>query len=524
MIYRSPYPDVEIPNVPLTPFILGQAARLANKPALIDGPSGRTLTYGDLADGVRRMKPGLARRGFWKGDVFATVCPNVPEFAVAFYGVASLGGATTMLNPLFTAGEMHSQLTDSGARFVLTVPERLATVREAVSGTRVEEIFVLGETEGATPFAALLQHNEPLPPVAIDSAQDVVSLPYSSGTSGRAKGVMLTHRNLIAGVLTRQSAAPVPEDDTIVIVSPMFHIAGLSVMNMMLHAGATLVLMPRFDFQTLLRILQDYRATRAVLPPPIILELSRHSLVAEYDLSRLRLILWGAAPMGDAVARACRERLGCRVKQCYGLTEANGMTHVVPMDAEDRPRSAGLPLAGTEYTIADIDSDAALAPGQPGEICLRGPLVMKGYLNRPEETAQVIDSEGWLHTGDLGVADEDGWLSVVDRPKELIKYKGFQVAPAELEALLLSHPAVADVAVIPSPDEEAGEVPKAFVVLNAETTTEELMAFVAARVAPYKKIRRIEFIDQIPKSAAGKILRRVLVEQERASIAEPVLV
>jgi acyl-CoA synthetase (AMP-forming)/AMP-acid ligase II len=467
---------------------------------------------------------GLARRGFRKGDVFATVCPNVPEFAVAFYGVASLGGATTMLNPLYTAEEMHRQLADAEARFVLTVPEWLATVREAVAGTRVEDIFILGEAEGATPFQTLLQNDEPLPPVAINPAEDVVMLPYSSGTTGRPKGVMLTHRNLIASVLTRRVMLASPEDDTVVCVTPLFHIAGIAVLNGTLHAGATLVLMPRFDFQTLLRILQDYRATRAVLPPPIILELSRHSLVAEYDLSRLRLILWGAAPMGDAVARACRERLGCRVKQCYGLTEANGMTHVVPMDAEDRPRSAGLPLAGTEYTIADIDSDAALAPGQPGEICLRGPLVMKGYLNRPEETAQVIDSEGWLHTGDLGVADEDGWLSVVDRLKELIKYKGFQVAPAELEALLLSHPAVADVAVIPSPDEEAGEVPKAFVVLNAETTTEELMAFVAARVAPYKKIRRIEFIDQIPKSAAGKILRRVLVEQERASIAEPVLV
>jgi len=228
--------------------------------------------------------------------------------------------------------------------------------------------------------------------------------------------------------------------------------------------------------------------------------------------------------MGDAVARACRERPGCRVKQCYGLTEASGMTHVVPMDAEDRPRSAGLPLAGTEYTIADIASDAALAPGQPGEICLRGPLVMKGYLNRPEETAQAIGAEGWLHTGDVGIADADGWLTVVDRLKELIKYKAFQVAPAELEAILLSHPSVADAAIIPSPDAEAGEVPKAFVVLRADATPQELMVFVAERVTPYKKVRRIEFVEAIPKSAAGKILRRVLVERERASTAEPVLV
>jgi acyl-CoA synthetase (AMP-forming)/AMP-acid ligase II len=524
VIFRSPYPDVGIPDVPLTPFILRHAERLANKPALIDGPSGRTLTYGQLADGVRRVASGLARRGFRKGDVFATVCPNVPEFALALYGVASLGGATTTLNPLYTAGEMHSQLADSGARFLLTLPERLATVREAVVGTRVEEIFVFSEAAGATPFQTLLLHDGPLPPVAINPAEDVVMLPYSSGTTGRSKGVMLTHSNLVAALLTRLPLIPAPEGDTVVGVSPFFHIAGLSHLSSALHAGATLVLQPRFDLQTFLQVLQDSRATRVSIPPPVVLELSRNPIVDEYDLSRLGLILWGSAPVGDAVTRACRERLGCRVKQIYGLTEGSGGTHAVPIADEDRPGSAGVPLAGTEYKITGVGTGVALPPGQRGEICLRGPLVMKGYLNRPEETAQVIDAEGWLHTGDLGVADADGWLSVVDRLKELIKYKAFQVAPAELEAILLSHPAVADAAVIPSPDEEAGEVPKAFVVLKNEATPEELMAHVAEHVAPYKKIRGLEFIDQIPKSAAGKILRRVLVERERASIAEPVLV
>jgi acyl-CoA synthetase (AMP-forming)/AMP-acid ligase II len=521
VIYPSPYLEVEIPDVPLASFVLRHAPRLADKPALIDGPSGRSLTYGQLADGVRRVASGLARHGFKKGDVFATICPNVPEFALAFNGVAMLGGATTMLNPVFTAGEMHSQLADSGARFVLTVPDRLATVREAVAGTRVEDVFVLGEADGTTSFQSLLQHDGPLPSVAISSAEDTVILPYSSGTTGRAKGVMLTHRNLIAAVLTRRQMIPSPEDDTVVSVSPLFHIAGISVLNAYLHAGATLVLMPRFDLPTLLRLLQEYRATRVALPPPIALELSRHPMVAEYDLSRLGLILWGAAPMDEAVARACRERLGCRVKQAYGLTEGSGMTHVVPLLAEDRPGSAGPPLPGSECTIVDVATGATLAPGHLGEIYLRGPLVMKGYFNRPDETAQTIDDEGWLHTGDLGVADEDGWLTVVDRLKELIKYKGFQVAPAELEAVLLAHPAVADVAVIPSSDEEAGEVPKAFIVLQNEATPEELMEFVAARVAPYKKVRRIEFIVQIPKSASGKILRRVLVERERAAV--PVL-
>ncbi len=518
MIYRNPYPDVAIPDVPLTQFVLRHAERLADKPALIDGPSGRVLTYGQLADGVRRVAAGLERRGFRKEDVFATVLPNVPEFAVAFYSVAGRGGATTMLNPLLTAGEMHRQLSDSGARFALTVPERLATVREAIAGTRVEEIFVLGEANGATAFRALLWHDDSLPPVAISPAQDVVALPYSSGTSGHPKGVMLTHGNLMASVLGRQPILPGPEDDIIASISPLFHIGGLSAMNANLYAGATVVLMPRFDLQTFLGVLQDYRATRVVVPPPVVLELSRNPLVADYDLSSLGLVLWGAAPLSEAVARACQERLSCHMMQLYGLTEGSGITHLAPPTAEGRAGSTGQPLTGTEYKIADVATGAALPPGQLGEVCVRGPIVMKGYLNQPEATAQTIDGEGWLHTGDLGVADADGWLSVVDRLKELIKYKGFQVAPAELEAVLLTHPAVTDCAVIPSPDEEVGEVPKAFVVLSEETTPEELMAFVSARVAPYKRVRRLEFIDQIPKSAAGKILRRVLVERERVGV------
>jgi acyl-CoA synthetase (AMP-forming)/AMP-acid ligase II len=518
MLYRSPYPEVEIPDLPLTSFILRHAERLTTKPALIDGPTGRTLTYGELADGVRRVASGLARRGFRQGDVFATICPNVPEFALAFYGAASLGGATTMLNPLYTADEMQRQLADSGARFVLTVPEALATVREAVTGTRVEDIFVLGDGDGATTFRRLLEHEDPLFEVDI-GPDDVAALPYSSGTTGRPKGVMLTHRNLLASVLTRRAVLPAPEDDAYLCVTPLFHIAGISVLNGTLHAGATIVLLPRFDFQTFLRLLQDYRATRTALPPQIVRELSQHPLVAEYDLSRLGLIMWSVAPMGEGAARACRERIGCRVKQAYGLTEGGGMTHVVPAAAEDRPGSTGLPLPGIEYTIVDLATGAAAVPGQPGEIRVRGPHVMKGYLNQPEATADAIDAEGWLRTGDIGCADEDGWLTIVDRVKELIKYKGFQVAPAELEALLLSHPTVSDAAVIPSPDEEAGEVPKAFVVLRSEATADELMAFVAARVAPYKKVRRLEFIDQIPKSASGKILRRVLVERERAASA-----
>jgi len=518
LIFRGPYPDVPIPDASLPAFILQNAERLACKPALIDGPTGHVVTFDQLAAGVERFAAGLAAHGFRKGDVFATVVPNIPEFALAFYAVAALGGATTMMNPLSTVEEMARQLTDARARFVLTMPNRLETVREATMRAGVELVVLTGEAEGTMPFDALLEQDRPPPAVAIDPADDVAVLPYSSGSTGRPKGVMLTHRNVIANALLQRVAEGVAADDVSVAVFPFFHVGGLSGLNVSLHAGATLVLMPRYDLASLLRLLQDYRATRLTVPPPVVLDLSRHPLVDDYDLSTLRHIQWGAAPLSETVARACQTRLGCTVRQGYALSEASSRTHTVPAGAEDRPGAAGPPLPGVECKIVDVVTGAALGPGETGEVCIRGPIVMKGYLNRPDATAQAIDAEGWLHTGDLGYADADGWLSVVDRLKELIKYNAYQVAPAELEAVLLRHPAVADAAVIPSRDERAGEVPKAVVVLTeGETVTaEDLMAFVAARVAPYKKVRLVEFVNQIPKSASGKILRRVLVERERS--------
>jgi acyl-CoA synthetase (AMP-forming)/AMP-acid ligase II len=254
--------------------------------------------------------------------------------------------------------------------------------------------------------------------------------------------------------------------------------------------------------------------------PPIILDLAKHPLVDRYDLSKLRAINSGGAPLGEGVARACAERLGCIVKQGYGLTEASPVTHAVPTDPPDRIKlaSVGPCLSNTEAKIVDLATGTELGPHQQGEIWVRGPQVMKGYLNHPEATAAAIDVEGWLRTGDIGYADEDGYFYIVDRAKEMIKYKGFQVAPAELEAILTTHPAIAEAAVIPSPDEAAGEVPKAFVVLRGEITPQGIMAYVAERVAPHKKIRRVELIEQIPTSPAGKILRRVLVERERQAM------
>ncbi|MEE8554249.1 MAG: AMP-binding protein, partial [bacterium] len=357
--------------------------------------------------------------------------------------------------------------------------------------------------------------------VAIDPREDLVVLPYSSGTTGRAKGVMLTHYNLVSNMtqfeaIERQHM--LDENDTLVGVLPFFHIYGMVViLNYSLYRGAQVVTMPRFDMEQFLRILQDYRVTFAHLVPPIVLGLAKHPLVDQFDLSNLRGIFSGAAPLGESVAQEAAARLGCQVIQGYGLTETSPVTHASPDDpSRIKFASIGPCIPNTEVRIVDIETGGELGTGQEGELWIRGPQVMKGYLNNPEATAECIDAEGWFHTGDVGKADEDGYFYIVDRVKELIKYKGMQVAPAELEAVMLAHPHVNDVAVIPSPDEEAGEVPKAFVVLKGEASPEELMGFVAERVAPHKKIRRLEFVEEIPKSPSGKILRRILVEKERA--------
>jgi acyl-CoA synthetase (AMP-forming)/AMP-acid ligase II len=524
MIVRSTSPDVAIPDVSITEYVLRHAARLGDKPALIDGPTGRTLTYRQLADAVRRAAAGLARLGFRKGDVLAIYSPNLPEYAVVFQAVAMLGGINTTANPLYTADELAKQLQDSRARFLVTVPPFLDKAREAAQKSGIEEIFVFGPGDGARPFAELLQAGDQPPAVRIDPAADLVVLPYSSGTTGLPKGVMLTHRNLVANLCQCEGMEhfeAFTEGDVVVAVLPFFHIYGMVVIMMLgLAGGATIVSMPRFDLQEFLGIVQKYRATILPLVPPIVLGLVKHPAVAQFDLSSVRLVFSGAAPLGEDIARALASKLGCPVVQGYGMTEASPVTHLSPTrNAPMKPGSAGRVVPNTEVKIVDVVTGAMVARGQEGELLIRGPQIMKGYLERPEETAACLDGEGWYHTGDVGYVDEDGYFFIVDRTKELIKYKGMQVAPAELEALLLTHPAVLDAAVVRKADEEAGEVPRAYVVLRPDeasraTAAQAIMDWVAGRVAPHKRIRHLEFIEQIPKSASGKILRRMLIDRD----------
>jgi acyl-CoA synthetase (AMP-forming)/AMP-acid ligase II len=521
MIFRGPFPQVDIPEIPVTTFVLKNANARGEKAALIDGPSGRTIKYSELADQISRVAASLWKRGFKQGEVFGILSPNLPEYAIAFHAVASLGGIVSPVNPLYTEHEIAHQLKDAGARFLVTVPQFLGKATAAAREAGVEELFVFdedgGELDGATPFSSLLESDGKFPAVTINPREDLVALPYSSGTTGLAKGVMLTHYNLVANMCQMEGLDYFTEDDTLICVLPLFHIYGLVVvLNMGLSQGSTIVTVPRFELEPFLQLVQDHGVTLAHLVPPIVIALSKHPVVDDYDLSKLKTIFCGAAPLDEHLTRACMTRLDCDVRQGYGMTETSPVTHSSPSDpSQVKFGSVGVPAPNTECKIVDLATGEMLSHHKEGEVCVRGPQIMKGYLNRPEATAATVDAEGWLHTGDIGYADNDGHFFIVDRAKELIKYKGFQVPPAELEALLLTHPAVADAAVIPCQDDEAGEIPKAFVVLKEAATAEELMDFVAERVAPHKKIRLLEFIDKIPKSPSGKILRRVLVQQER---------
>jgi acyl-CoA synthetase (AMP-forming)/AMP-acid ligase II len=520
---RSPFPDIEIPDTPFTEFVLERADQRGDKAAIIDGPTGRTITYPQLVESVRGLAAGLAERGFGKGDVFAHFAPNLPEYAVAFHGVATAGGVNTTANPMLTEDELVKQLVDSGAKLLVTVPELLEKASAAARRSRVEEIFVYGESGGAAPFASLVKHDAEPPRVEFDPASDLIALPYSSGTTGLHKGVMLTHRNLVANIAqcTHPDVTPKSDDELAaeraIAVLPFFHIYGLVVlMNIPLFRGATVVTMPRFDLAQFLQTIQDYRVNRAWVVPPIVLALAKHPLVDEYDVSSLEYVNSGAAPLSAELEVACGKRLGCHMQQGYGLTETSPVTHwMTDKLAGTMPGSIGPAVPNTECRIVDVATEQDVPTGEPGELWIRGPQVMKGYLNNPEATAHAIDADGWFHSGDVARLDEDGSLWIVDRIKELIKYKGYQIAPAELEALLLTHPAITDAAVIPVRDEETGEIPKAFVVAGDAITADEVIRFVAQRVAPYKKVRAVEMVEEIPKSPSGKILRRVLIERER---------
>ncbi len=511
-IYRSPFPDQEIPDLPLTEFVLRNASELADHPVLIDGISGEAHTFAELGDAIARLAGGLTARGFGAGQTVALMAPNVPAYAVVFHAVAVAGGTVTTINPTYGAEEVRFQLNDSGATLLITMPDFLATAKEAIKDSPVTEIAVIGEAEGVSSLDDL--YGEPMDQVAIDPAEQVLVLPYSSGTTGMPKGVMLTHRNLVANIVQSSPVLAYEAGEVALAVLPFFHIYGMQIlMNGLLAEGVTVVTMPRFEMEKALELIQQHSVTQFFAVPPIVLGLAKHPAVDNYDLSSLRKIFCGAAPLGGELAEEAANRIDCAIVQGYGMTELSPVSHATAGD-DGKAGSSGVTVPNTECRIVD-PLGADVAAGEEGELWIRGPQVMRGYLNNQEATEATIDADGWLHTGDVARIDGDGHMFIVDRVKELIKYKGFQVPPAELEALIVTHPAVADVAVIGIPDVEAGELPKAFVVLKPDhsATAEDIQEFVAGHVAGYKKIRIVEFTDEIPKSASGKILRRFLRDQ-----------
>jgi acyl-CoA synthetase (AMP-forming)/AMP-acid ligase II len=501
-VITSPWPAPEIPAQDFAAQVLRHGEPPADQSALVDASDGHALTYGELATAARRTASALAARGFERGDVLAVYSPNLPEFVVTVLGVAIAGGTTTTVNPLYTPAELAGQLRDSGAQLLVTIPSFADRAQEGAREADVDTVLGFGDLVG-----------DDDPPAVDIAPDDVVLLPYSSGTTGLPKGVELTHHCTVANLVQTEAALTLGPDDTVLAVAPMYHCMGLiCVVAHGLQQGATVVTMPRFELEAFLRAMQDHRVTASIIAPPIALALAGHPLVDRFDLSALRWLGCGAAPLDARTEERCAERLGCFFGQGYGMSEASAAIALPDVDAPERivRGATGWMLPGSEARVIDAETGADLGADAEGELLMRGPQLMRGYRGRPEATAATIDADGWLHTGDLATVRSDGLVRITDRLKELIKVKGFQVAPAELEGLLCGHPAVADAAVVGVPDDAAGEVPKAFVVARDGLDTDELMAWVADRVAPHKRIRDVEMIEQIPKLPSGKILRRRL--------------
>ncbi|GAA4873418.1 AMP-binding protein [Actinomycetospora straminea] len=527
-VVRSRWPAPRVPDVTVPEFLLAHADEHPDATAVVDGPSGRAVTYGELRRDVRRCAAGLRARGLRPGDVLAIVAPNGPEWLVACFGAMAAGGVVSGINPLYTADEIAPQLRDHGAPVVVTIPPFLPLVRAAIAAAGTDpEVVVLGEAEGATSFGAVLaaggdDADGEVPAGLVDPARDLALLPYSSGTTGLAKGVMLTHRAMVTNVEQMQSVMRLTSEDRSVAVAPFFHAVGLNVVaGVTLRAGGTVVTLPRFDLEAYLGVIERHQVTVAVVVPPIALAMARHPAVDRYDLSSLRLLGSGAAPLSADLQQECARRVGCPVGQGYGMTEAVAAITLFDATTPIVPGSVGVLLPGVEARIVDPVTGDDVGTEGSGELWVRGPQLMEGYLGNASATAATIDPDGWLHTGDLARCDADGNVFVEDRLKELVKVKGLQVAPAELEAVLRTHPAIADAAVIPVPDERAGERPKAVVVTSGPVGAEEIVAYVAERVAPHKRIADVVFVDAIPVSPSGKILRRLLVAQDRAGALAP---
>nr|ABY60843.1 4-coumarate CoA ligase 2 [Ruta graveolens] len=525
IIYRSKLPDIDIPNhLPLHSYCFQNISRIADRPCLINGSNGHILTYGEVERTARSIGAGLNKLGVGQRDVIMLLLPNTPEFVLAFLGASYRGAVSTAANPFFTAAEIQKQVKASGAKLIITQACHVDKLKDI---PEVKIMCIDSPPDGCLHFSELTDQSVQEEELEfVDSVEilpdDVVSLPYSSGTTGLPKGVMLTHKGLVTSV-AQQVDGENPNlyfhsEDVILCMLPLFHIYTLnSIMLCSLRAGAAILIMQKFEINSLLRLTERYKVTVAPVVPPIVLAMAKSPEIEKYNLSSIRILKSGAAPLGKELEDVVRAKFpNATLGQGYGMTEAGPVLAMCLSFAkkpfEIKAGACGTVVRNAEMKIIDPESGASLPRNKPGEICIRGDQIMKGYLNDPEATNRTIDKDGWLHTGDVGYIDDDEELFIVDRLKELIKYKGFQVAPAELEALLLYHSSISDAAVVPMKDDGAGEVPVAFVVKSngSQISEDEIKQFVSKQVVFYKRISRVFFVDAIPKAPSGKILRKDL--------------
>ena len=504
---QAPYEEIPLPELARR-----AAAEFRDKTALI-GADGSTRTYTRLLSDARKVARLLQDNGIQKGDKVGIFSPNHIDYPAVFYGSLLAGATVTTLNPLYTAHEIEHQLSDAEAVMLFAFTPMAAAVDQARKNLPLlRNVFPIDDLP-----SVLAGVSEEYRPVAINPREDVAVLPYSSGTTGLPKGVMLTHYNITSNVKQGLATRFFSSDMVGLWTLPLFHIYGMTVlMSASMARGGTGIVMMRFDVEQMMQLVQQHRITDIYLAPPAILAMVNLPNVERYDTSSLQVIGSGAAPLPLELGERAKAIFKCVVSQGYGMTETSPAINTNPFDRV-KLESVGPPVPDTIEKIVSLDTSEELPTGEVGELMVKAPQVMKGYWKNPKETADCLTPDGWLRTGDIGRFDEDGYLFLVERKKEMIKYKGYQVAPAELEALLHQHPAVLDVAVIPKPDEASGEAPKACVVLRpgSEASAEEIMAFVAGKVAPYKKIRYVEFMTEIPKTLSGKILRRDLIQRER---------
>jgi acyl-CoA synthetase (AMP-forming)/AMP-acid ligase II len=527
-------PEVDYPVIPYDHLLRMAAERNPDRPAIVYHDL--TLVYREVVSMVNSVANSLLELGIRKGDRICLCTGNRPESTPTLNAASTIGAIITPMNPLYKEREMAYQLNNSEAKAILIKQEMLPLLQKILSQEslpNLKHIIVLGEyvpesMPEALPFARLLRGGSPQRPnpVAI-GGDDMIVLIYSSGTTGLPKGTMLSHHNLATNHLQFLTASRINASDTTLIFVPFYHIFGVLLTGSFLAAGAKQVIMDRFELEPVLDMCEKHGPTWLFAVPAMVQALA--SAPGELNqLNTVKYLMSAAAPLPPAHAKKLQERTGIRVIQAYGMTEACPITHLSPLDPElIRMDSAGLPMNNTEQKIVDIETgEHELPVGEDGEIIIRGPQVMLGYWGDPEETVLTLRN-GWLHTGDIGHLDTEGYLYIVDRKKDMIKYKGFSIAPAELEAVLVEHAAVQESAVVGVPDEEAGEIPKAFVVLHGDgserITDEELITFVNGKVTGYKKLHEVEFVETLPKLPSGKILRRELKELERARRAgEPV--